>query len=169
MLLGLNIRPAVKVDLPVLEWDGEYRHFRRLYTDTYRLVETGDVIIWLAELPMRGVVGQLFVSLKSGRTELSDGKTRAYVYAFRVKPAFQGWGVGTRLMDVAEADLLQRGYHRVSLNVGQTNEGARRLYERLGYRVSGTDPGRWSFVDDKGQRQEVHEPAWRMEKILSRS
>ena len=169
MLLGLNIRPAVKVDLPVLEWDGEYRHFRRLYTDTYRLVETGDVIIWLAELPMRGVVGQLFVSLKSGRTELSDGKTRAYVYAFRVKPAFQGWGVGTRLMDVAEADLLQRGYHRLSLNVGQTNEGARRLYERLGYRVSGTDPGRWSFVDDKGQRQEVHEPAWRMEKILSRS
>ena len=169
MLLGLNIRPAVKVDLPALEWDGEYQHFHRLYTDAYRLVETGDVIIWLAELPMRGVVGQLFVSLKSGRTELSDGKTRAYVYAFRVKPAFQGWGVGTRLMDVVEADLLQRGYHRVSLNVGQTNEGARRLYERLGYHVSGTDPGRWSYVDDKGQRQEVHEPAWRMEKILSRS
>ncbi len=166
--ISYGVRLASQKDLPALEWNGEYTHFRRMYADVYQLVEKGDALIWIAESPAVGLIGQLFVSLKSGRSELSDGKTRAYIYAFRVKPAYRGRGVGSRLMAVVEMDLLRRGYSCATLNVAQENIDARRLYERLGYYVTGADPGRWSYVDEKGQRREVHEPAWRMKKDLKR-
>lgn len=162
----LRVRLASRDDLPDLEWDGEYIHFRRLYADVFRLTERGEALIWLADLELVGVIGQAFVSLGSARPELSDGRQRAYMYAFRVKPDYRGFGVGTHMMDILEADLVRRGYCSVCLNVAQENSGARRLYERLGYRVLGPDPGCWSYIDHKGRRCQVNEPAWRMEKHL---
>jgi ribosomal protein S18 acetylase RimI-like enzyme len=70
------------------------------------------------------------------------------------------------MLKIAENDLILRGYKIVNLNVGQDNERARLLYERLGYKVIGSDPGRWSYYDQHGRRQDVNEPAWRMQKEL---
>jgi len=162
----IQIRLASRQDLPALEWDGEYVRFRRLYADVYHLTQKGEALMWIADSSTDGLIGQLFVSLKSSRADLSDGRNRAYVYAFRVKPAFRGQGIGTRMMTVVEADLRRRGYLCVTLNVAQENADARRLYERLGYQVVGADPGRWSYIDQNGLRREMHEPAWRMEKAL---
>ncbi len=165
-LKQLVIRQAGKDDLPALEWEGEYAHFRNLYADVYEGVVHKNALMWIAELPGKGLIGQLFISLISSRYELADGKTRAYVYGFRIKPAFRNLGIGTAMMRVIEQDLHRRGYSRVTLNVSKENMAARRLYERLGYQVVGNEAGRWSYIDDKGRRQEVHEPAWRMEKLL---
>jgi ribosomal protein S18 acetylase RimI-like enzyme len=105
--------------------------------------------------------------MRSERKELADGKTRAYIYGFRVRPAYRNLGVGSRLLDIAEHDLIERGFHWVVLNVGRENSDARRLYERRGYRVIGGDPGRWSYLDERGIRRDVVEPAWRMQKELT--
>jgi ribosomal protein S18 acetylase RimI-like enzyme len=162
----VKFRQACKSDLLALEWDGEYTHFRRLYAEAYRYAELGQAVIWVAELIDVGLIGQLLVHLKSDRSELADGRIRAYIYGFRIKPIYQNKGVGTKLLQVAENDLIQRDYKIINLNVGQDNNRARQLYERLGYRVIGTDPGRWSYYDQFGRRQEVNEPAWRMQKQL---
>jgi ribosomal protein S18 acetylase RimI-like enzyme len=69
-------------------------------------------------------------------------------------------------MHTVEDDLRTRGFRQVTLNVGQDNRDARRFYDRLGYTVVGADPGRWSYIDDKGKRRDMHEPAWRMVKDL---
>jgi ribosomal protein S18 acetylase RimI-like enzyme len=53
-----------------------------------------------------------------------------------------------------------------TLNVGQDNPAARRLYERRGYRVVGAEPGVWQYVDHDGFVRTIDEPAWRMEKKL---
>ena len=123
-------------------------------------------MLWVAELPGVGVIGQLFVQLKSRRPELADGAGRAYIYAFRVRPAYRHHGLGTHMLQIVEADLRERGFRRVTLNVGRHNLQARRLYERLGYRVVAAEPGRWTYVDHRGRVRCVHEPAWRMEKVL---
>jgi ribosomal protein S18 acetylase RimI-like enzyme len=162
----VSIRQATKDDLPSLEWNGEYTHFRRLYADTYSLVQQDKAIMWIAELNGRGLIGQCFVSLNGNRPELADGRTRAYIYGFRVQPTFRNLGIGTEIMRTIEDDLKQRGFHQVTLNVGQDNHAARRFYERLRYFVVDTDPGRWSYIDDKGKRRDMHEPAWRMIKDL---
>jgi ribosomal protein S18 acetylase RimI-like enzyme len=69
-------------------------------------------------------------------------------------------------MRTIEDDLKQRGFRQVTLNVGQGNDSARRFYERRRYVVIDSDPGRWSYIDDKGKRRDMYEPAWRMLKDL---
>jgi ribosomal protein S18 acetylase RimI-like enzyme len=164
--LGVLIRQLTKEDLPSLEWEGEYRHFRRLYAIAYKRAKRHGAVLWVAEAIDKQIIGQLFVHLKSHRRDLADGERCAYIYSFRVRPTFRGLGVGTSLLRVAEADLTQRGIKWVTLNVGRDNLSARRLYERQGYRVVANEPGLWQYIDDRGRLTTVHEPAWRMEKKL---
>jgi ribosomal protein S18 acetylase RimI-like enzyme len=167
VLSRVMIRTAIESDLAAMEWDGEYAHFRRLYQEIYRSARRGDALLWVAELPgEHNLIGQLFVQLRSARPELADGVKRAYIYGFRIKPAYRGQGVGTEMLTVAEHDLYQRGFRRVVLNVNRDNPDARRLYERNEYRVTAAEAGYWSYLDQFGKRQEVNEPAWRMEKEL---
>ena len=172
----VTIRLLKQPDLPALEWEGEYSHFRRVYSDAYERAKSGRSVLWVAEfdepvstlrmqLPSR-IIGQLFVQLTCDRPDLADGTHKGYIYAFRIRPSYRGGGLGTRMLSIAETDLKQRGFGVATLNVAQVNRDARRLYERLGYHVVGSDPGRWSYPDEKGYWHFVEEPAWRMEKLL---
>ncbi|WP_299027244.1 GNAT family N-acetyltransferase [uncultured Thermanaerothrix sp.] len=160
------LRHLREEDLPALEWDGAYSHFRRIYREAYQASLSGQVLIWVAELPGVGIIGQAFVQLASPRPELADGEHRAYLYGFRVKPAYRNAGLGTHMLNTIINDLRARGYTWLNLNVAVENTAARRLYERLGFVVIGYDPGCWSYVDHEGQRRFVEEPAWRMQKQL---
>jgi ribosomal protein S18 acetylase RimI-like enzyme len=162
------IRNASRNDLSALEWNGEFQKFRVLYQDVYQSSLRGDAIMWIADHKTRGIIGQLFVQLVSTRKELADGMERAYLYGFRIQPSFRGRGIGSQMLTVAESDLRERGYRKISLNVSRENEEARQLYERNGYVIVAAEPGNWSYIDDRGQRQEVNEPAWRMEKEILR-
>jgi ribosomal protein S18 acetylase RimI-like enzyme len=162
----VQIRTASRNDLPELEWNGEFTHFRRLFADAYRLVERGEAIMWVADLPGVGIIGQLFVQVNSQNSTWADGDQRAYIYGFRVQTAYRGIGIGSRLLKTAENDLIQRGFHSIVLNVNQDNLAARRLYERFGYQVVAPEPGVWSYIDHLGRRREINEPAWRMEKQI---
>lgn len=165
-LSQVNYRLLIKGDLPALEWGGEYRHFKRLYADIYESMKLGRALMWVAELREVGIIGQLFVQLSSGRTELADGSIRAYIYGFRIKPEYRRQGFGRQMMLQIETDLFKRRFQYATLNVAQDNPQALALYERLGYQVIASDPGRWSYLDHLGNRQEVSEPAWRMQKNL---
>jgi ribosomal protein S18 acetylase RimI-like enzyme len=165
----LMIRPAREPDLLEMEWDGEYQHFRRLYREIFQSTAQGRALMWVGEDPLHGLIGQVFVQLRSGRPELADGRNRAYIYGFRVKPNYRNRGVGSRMLERVEVDLVQRGVVWATLNVGKDNSAARRLYERHSYIVVGEEPGHWYYSDDEGRQHEVLEPAWRMEKNLSRS
>lgn len=165
-LNSLVIRPAVETDLPDLEWEGDLLHFRRVFAHAFELVAAGRAQIWLALLPPVGLVGQLFIQFICDRLELADGSQRAYLYSFRVKPAYRSKGVGSAMMERVEADLRSRGFQRVTLTVARENQRARELYQKRGYLVTATDPGRWRYPDHLGVWHEVEEPAWRMEKDL---
>jgi ribosomal protein S18 acetylase RimI-like enzyme len=161
-----RIRQVQEADLPGLEWDGEYAHFRRLYADAFERSRRGKSVLWVAELPEVGLVGQAFVQLVCDRPELADGVSRAYMYAFRVRHAYRGRGLGSHILSRVEEDLRKRGFHSVTLNVARNNPGARRLYERHGYHVVAPESGIWSYLDEKGEWHTMEEPAWRMEKKL---
>lgn len=78
------------------------------------------------------VIGLAGLTVGTGRLRHSG-----YVFVY-IAAANQGQGIGTRLMqallDLADQWLLLR---RVELTVLTENEGARRLYERLGFVVEG--------------------------------
>lgn len=163
------VRPALEVDLPALEWNGEYTHFRNLYREVFASASKGEALLWVAETTQAGVIGQIFVQLKSARPELADGLNRAYLYGFRIQPAYRNLGIGGAMLQFVETDLQTRRYRWVCLNVNRENHAARRFYERYGYHIVGLEAGIWSYLDDKGKLRQVHEPAWRMEKDLLKS
>ena len=165
----VTIRHLVRKDLPALEWEGEYRHYRQVYANAYARMADGRAVLWVADMNGEGIIGQAFVQLTCDRPELADGVTRAYIFGFRVRPAYRSLGLGTRMMQTIEFDLYRRRFTRCVLNVARENERALALYHRLGYSIIAPDPGEWSYYDDKGILRREVEPAWRMEKSLVRT
>ena len=160
------IRQAKMSDLPAMEWDGEYAHFRKLYAEAYQRAINGSALLWVAELPEAGIIGQVFIQLICDRPELADGYLRAYLYSFRIQAAYRRYGLGTRILKMVETDLSRRGFKYVTLNVAKVNLDAQRLYMRLKYRIVAHEPGVWNYPDQYGDWHRVEEPAWRMEKML---
>lgn len=63
-----------------------------------------------------------------------------YVNVVAAFPEYRGRGYGTKLLELAEQIAVDRGCRGLSLVVADTNVGARRLYERCGYREQATRP-----------------------------
>lgn len=82
----------------------------------------------------------------------------ARLYSIASKPATRGKGVGTALLDAAEATARRRHCHALRLEVRIDNHAAIRLYERLGYRRFGAPVE--GFYEDGAD-------ACRYEKILA--
>lgn len=61
-----------------------------------------------------------------------------YINDIAVSEKFAGRGIGTQLMKHAEVKAKRASLRKCSLTVDVLNEGAIRLYERLGYRIVGT-------------------------------
>jgi len=57
-----------------------------------------------------------------------------------IRAVLRGRGIGTSLMHRVFEEARRLGARRATLEVRRSNEGARRLYERLGFYVSGTRP-----------------------------
>ncbi len=50
-------------------------------------------------------------------------------------PESRGYGIGSKLIAHAEAQAVKQKLNKCSLTVKMENEGARKLYEKLGYEV----------------------------------
>lgn len=166
LLSRVVVRHLHEEDLPALEWEGEYTHFRRMYADAYQRMKRGLTLMWVAELQGVGIIGQVFVQFLCDRPELCNGVDRAYLYAFRVRAPYRSRGVGALILSIVEEDLRRRGFRYVTLNVARDNPRAQAFYERHGYHVVAPEPGRWQYINHLGRLVEVVEPAWRMEKSL---
>jgi len=63
------------------------------------------------------------------------GEGELYVAHLGVEPALRGQGIMTRMLERNVELARKRGYEAMTLDVARNNPGARRLYERLGFRV----------------------------------
>lgn len=59
------------------------------------------------------------------------------VHDLAVAPEARGQGVGGKLLEEAERVAREAGCRRMTLEVGEHNVGARRLYARMGFRGTG--------------------------------
>lgn len=163
--LRLRIRKLRHDDLAKLEWYGQFSHFRNLFARSYQGQREGKRFLLVADLK-DFPIGRLFIQFGEKNSRFSDGSSRAYLYSFQVMELFQGFGIGTRLIRIAEALLIQHKFSIATIAVVKTNEGALRLYQREGYKIYGEDEGRWSYFDQFGNEQKIHEPCWLLEKHL---
>jgi len=163
--LKITLRPAREDDIPKLEWYGQFRHYRNLFRRAFNEQQTGRRLILVADC--NGFpVGQIAIQFQGGTARIADGQQRGYLYSFRVMEMFRGQGLGTRLIDEAQRQLLVRGFSWATIAVAKDNPGALRLYERLGFVRFTDDPGRWNYIDHRGRVRQVDEPCWILEKRL---
>jgi ribosomal protein S18 acetylase RimI-like enzyme len=74
-----------------------------------------------------------FVSFALERGAYESDETRGIVHNLYVAPGFRGDGIGSDLLDAAEAALEDAGASIVALEAMADNEAARRFYRRRGY------------------------------------
>ena len=160
------IRKLTEADLRALEWEGEFTRYRQVYRNIFERFNAGLAVLWVADLPGTGVIGQVFIQLVTNRPELANGITRAYLHSFRVRPAYRNLGFGSRMLAAVEDDLRQRTYRSLTLIVAQDNPNAKRFYVRQDFRIVAEESGHWFYPDENGCWHEVIEPSWLMEKNL---
>jgi ribosomal protein S18 acetylase RimI-like enzyme len=155
--LHLVIRAVREDDLPRLEWFGSLAHWRDVNRRTFVDHQAGMRLMFVADL--RGFpIGQVVVDVTS--------HDYAYLYALRVLEPFQGFGIGSELIGVAEDAARSHGFRQIHLAVEKSNVGARRLYERLGFEIFTSRVDVWSYVDHHGETHWVHEDVYGMRKLL---
>jgi len=93
-----------------------------------RRVVTDDVLLARAD---RDVVGFAMLTVETGRYE--QDVTRGLVENIYVRPAYRGRGIGSSLLDAAEAALTEAGVDVVALDVLADNDEARQFYRANGY------------------------------------
>ncbi|MBW3552882.1 MAG: ribosomal protein S18-alanine N-acetyltransferase [Gemmatimonadetes bacterium] len=128
----VSIRPMTETDLPrVLEI--ERASFTVAWTPaTFRgLLGRPDAYLHVAEVEGR-VVGYTAVWVVLDQAELGD---------IAVDEAWRGKGIGQRLMAAVFDLVREQGVRELYLEVRVSNEGARRLYDRHGFRLVGRRPG----------------------------
>lgn len=69
-----------------------------------------------------------------------------YYDDFNVSAAYRGKGIGSALMDRAEAYCRELGFSSIVLHVEETNKKARRLYDRRGFTLLRQDGTRLCLI-----------------------
>jgi len=159
------IRSARESDLPKLEWGGTFRKYRQIFRQAYNDQLRNRRLMIVADIN-NYPVGQIFVQFSPGNLAYADGANRSYLYALRVMPHLRGHGLGTRLIEAAEQTAIERSYLYMTIAVAKENNGALKLYQRLGYEIFTEDPGKWQYTDPDGIVHYVEEPCWALEKKL---
>jgi GNAT superfamily N-acetyltransferase len=121
------------VGVAVLHLDGSIgRGTLRAY---WRVVRS-QLGVWKAA---RAFVGGAFANLAISK-RIPKGDDLTYVEALAVDTSSRGQGIGAQLLQDAAEWSLARGRTRMALHVLQRNAGARRLYERTGFRLAQSEP-----------------------------
>jgi predicted N-acetyltransferase YhbS len=127
----VEVRPAVVGDLPDLVAAlGQERFF----VDRLTRQAAGRGVLLVARIGGR-VVGDVYLWLEPAEEEqvrehLPEVPLLGHL---EVRAELRGRGIGTAVMAAAEKELVRLGYRAVALGVDMTNDGAERLYVRLGY------------------------------------
>lgn len=160
------LRSVVANDLDKLEYGRMYRKFRKLMDLSFTDHELGKKVYLVAEINNK-VVGQIVIDWRLLRDETkSDGKSRAYLYSFRVFPPYRNRGLGSKMINFCLEYLRSKGFTFATIAAEKKNPLALKLYERMGFKTYKDEDLPWEFEDDKGIKHQVSEPEWVMEKLL---
>lgn len=134
-LLLIEIRPAEASEIDRFEAEFSPNSLSRYHHRRFAMQQRGEgvyLIAWHGTEP----VGHVLVRWDGPSDDFSGRYPQGTpcLEAGAVKPALQRRGIGTRMIREAERHARTKGYRRIGLAVGSTdNPLARRLYERLGY------------------------------------
>jgi len=90
------------------------------------------------------VLGEAIIGYVCANCIINEG----HILNLAIHPDFRRCGIATRLVKEALDELKERGCRSLYLEVRASNLGARRLYERLGFRVTGVRKDYYILPDE---------------------
>jgi ribosomal protein S18 acetylase RimI-like enzyme len=113
--------------------------FGRGVDESYALIRDPSREVYVALDDASGEASRLASRIAGFAVLVMQGAFVGYIQSLAVRDDCRGRGIGTALMEFAERRIL-RDTPNVFICASSFNPGARRLYERLGYRVVGELP-----------------------------
>ncbi len=157
MCIAVEIRPLTTEELGIVEvqvnfdWAAHQKHRERLgRQDEGRAIY---LVAWCGNIP----VGHVLLEW-SGTTDEPMRSQLAHCPNLEdlfVAPKYRSKGVGSRLLQEAEARAKKECYPHIGLGVAVDNTSARRLYQRQGYVDAGFGEYKTggSYVDQEGMER----------------
>lgn len=135
VVVPLTVRDLTENDLPALAWYGTVTD-RAAVAEAIRRARRGEVD-YLAVCPPSGL------PVAVGGADYTKPPGAATIWQLSVQAELRSCGIGTVLIDALEQRIRARGFRWAELGVDDNHSRPRALYERLGYVVSGSEPGAW--------------------------
>ena len=117
--------------------DGQFAGLLTIRTDGQEFYHLNMGVLFTRFSPLRAIRMLLNLLLLTEGSKADE----FVVDSLAVDPAYRGMGIGTALLQKAEARARSMGKYTMSLGVVGENAGAIRLYERVGYRRTYTWDG----------------------------
>jgi ribosomal protein S18 acetylase RimI-like enzyme len=95
--------------------------------------------VWLAEVDAQGTAQTVGACVVCRAVSTSRGTLVAKLDDVTVHPAWQGRGVGVRMLGELREHLRAEGITRIDCGCHRDNEGAWRFYQRLGFQSLGEE------------------------------
>ncbi|MFC5428459.1 GNAT family N-acetyltransferase [Paraburkholderia denitrificans] len=160
-IASLTLRPATAADAPLIaamhaaSWQATYRHLLpAAFLDDE--VDAERAAWWRARMEAPGGERRLVLIAELDETtpagfvcveRQADSPWGVLLDNLHTLPAWQGIGVGKRLMCAAQDWARARGEAQLYLYVLEGNTPAIAFYERQGWQFSGAEPDRMGGVD----------------------
>ncbi len=132
----------------------------------YENISSGNADFWTIDDDGE-LIGELYAFYDLPDSDFADGKTTAYLRAFRVRKGYRGKGLGSLLMTQVLEDLRNKGLKRVTIGVGPDETQNVRLYRRFGFTTKikdcHYDP---CGMDENGEPEYEEDPWWLLSREL---
>ena len=140
---SLTIDDLTNSDLPAITWSGSATHMESVAGKLAK-VASGSVEYLVARAPSGQPIAKACI-------DYSEHPGAGTLTQLATLSELQGYGIGTRIIEAAEARIRQHGQHMAIMGVEDSNPRARALYERLGYKPTGREKVSWTETNEKGE------------------
>ncbi len=151
------IRPITQDDLPKLLWSDQEKELSEFHQQLFEEAKLGKIFFMVADID-GNIAGRIRITPYT-----VDGNP--WISGLQVKEDMRNKGIGTKLMEKAEAVLKLLGSTSVCLTVNIKNTDALRLYKKLGYTILSLGTQTWTYPK-QGKQISVSEDVYFMMKKL---
>lgn len=128
----LIVRKLNKSELPLLSKLFHYKKLDEMIQDNSVLIENKAIDIF-GLFRNSKLIGELRVMYLNEDKQLAIENQRAYLYAFRIAPKYQGKGYGKYLLAQVLENLKMYGYTEFTIGVEDDNDKAIHIYKSFGF------------------------------------
>ena len=153
-----QIRSVVEADINKIKWS--LPDWNSYWQDKWRQKLEGKLdmyVVAVEDFPIARIWLDWTKSAKLGIGEISS---------FEVMPPFRNIGIGSFMIESMEDILREKGLKRAQIGVDKSNDRAKKLYQKLGYKVVRDEQDSFVYFSESGEQKTYSSDCWFLHKMV---